>query len=183
MQWLPAVGRDDIHAQASGWRLGSATCDQSDRSSEDPIEEITRLASQTRVVIINEAHDRPQHREFILQVAAALKDAGYNVIAAETFRPNIADTTNVSYASISDGSYVNEPVFGRLVRGVKAIGYELRDYELRHSEPSEESYYSCFTPRSTSDECIITAFAHTQAADRVRIEAVQLSELCNILAG
>lgn len=138
MQSLPAVGREDLHEQVTSWPIKAMACEQSDRLQQLPIDEIAHLASQTRIVIINEAHDRPRHREFIKRVAIAIRGVGYNVFAAETFRPDIAATMNVEYARVSDGTYVDEPVFGRLVRDLKVVGYELRNYEYQHFDANDE---------------------------------------------
>jgi len=138
MQSLPAVGREDLHQQVTTWRIRATECESSDRLRR-PIDEIVQLASQTRIVTINEAHDRPRHREFVRRVAIALRDEGYDIFAAETFAPGIAKTMDVEYASVSDGHYVNEPIFGRLVRDLKALGYALRNYEYQEPDTNVEN--------------------------------------------
>ena len=45
---------------------------------------IVDLAADTRIVIINEAHDRPQHREFIRRLATRLAPLGYTHFAGES---------------------------------------------------------------------------------------------------
>src|SRR5688572_13485606 len=50
----------------------------------DALGEIVRRARDTRIVIINEAHDTPRHRAFSLEVAKALRPLGYTHLAAET---------------------------------------------------------------------------------------------------
>lgn len=131
MQTLPAVGRDDLLAAIKGPRSGAVACERSATADANPLDEIERLAQETRLVIVNEAHDRPSHREFIRQIAARLNDVGYSVFAAETFGPRIGASPSEPFARVNDGYYSNEPVFGNLIRSVKGLGYELRAYEYR----------------------------------------------------
>ena len=137
MQTVPAVGRDDLLAAVTGPRPGAVTCGRAETADANPLDEIERLARETRLVIVNEAHDRPSHREFIRQIAIRLSNVGYTVFAAETFGPHIGASPSKPFAKISDGYYSNEPVFGNLIRTVKGLGYELRAYE--HRGPYDDS--------------------------------------------
>ena len=129
MQLLTMVGREDIHARFTNWPGQPQLCAESQRIGEDVFTEIADRASRTRVVIINEAHDQPHHRNFISLVAAELWDLGYRVYAAETFTPHIEHSQAIPYTRIVDGNYSSEPVFGALVREVKLLGYRLAPYE------------------------------------------------------
>jgi len=131
MQGLPAAGREDLHSRLAGNHGDARRCDRDDAVTQSPVDEIVRRAEESRVVIINEAHDRPRDREFIRKVAVRLKAIGYSTYSAETFGPLIASTSNQKYASVADGNYSNEPVFGRLIRDLKSHGYALRDHESR----------------------------------------------------
>lgn len=130
MQMLPAVGREDIHANQREWQIRAPVCEVSDHELS-PVEEIVAAARETRVVIINEAHDRPRHREFIRKVAVALRSHGYSRFAAETFADSITTRVQVKYPLIADGYYSNEPVFGSLLRTVIDLDYRLESYEYR----------------------------------------------------
>ena len=131
MQTLPAVGREDLLAAIKGPRPAAAACGPAVTTDANPLDEIERLALNTRLVIVNEAHDRPAHREFIRQIAVRLNNVGYTVFAAETFGPRIGASPSEPFAKINDGYYSNEPVFGNLIRTVKGLGYALRAYEYR----------------------------------------------------
>jgi len=137
MQTLPAVGREDLLAAIKGPRPAAAACRRAETADANPLDAIERLAGETRLVIVNEAHDRPSHREFIRQIAKRLSNVGYSAFAAETFGPRIGASPSVPYAKIEDGYYSNEPVFGNLIRTVKGLGYELHAYE--HRGPSDDS--------------------------------------------
>lgn len=129
MQLLTMVGREDLNAQVTGRPTSIVTCAEDKQLDKDVFAEIRDRASKTRVVMINEAHDQPQHRHFIREVAAVLWESGYRVYAAETFSPFIERSQLVPYTSVNDGYYSNEPVFGALVREVKRLGYRLAPYE------------------------------------------------------
>ncbi len=93
----------------------------------DPVAEIAQLSAGRRVVIINEAHDHPQHRAFIAEVASALRREGFSTYAAETFAPSIREQS--AWPRARDGYYTSEPAYGALVRRVRAEGFALFDYE------------------------------------------------------
>ena len=143
MQMLPAVGREDIHAAQRDWRMRARTCEPSPDSRE-PIEAIVELARDTRIVIVNEAHDRPRHRDFIRQVAIALEPLGYTRFAAETFRDFVVESPERRFPRVIDGYYSNEPVFGRLLREVLSLDYRLEVYEYRGaaSDLDMDSYWA-----------------------------------------
>ena len=90
---------------------------------------IANLAADTRVVIINEAHDRPHHREFTRKLAARLAPLGYTHFAAEAFEPDALVNDESPYARTSFGNYVNEPAFGSLVRTARELGLVLVAYD------------------------------------------------------
>ena len=100
----------------------------------DVVDAIVAGARETRVVIVNESHGRSLTRVLTEDVAEALRPLGYTHFAAETFT-NEPDQTRVETASgepfLRDvhGYYLKESQFGRLLRTVKALGYELVPYE------------------------------------------------------
>jgi hypothetical protein len=110
--------------------------------ASDAVAEIVRRAHSTRVVIVNEAHDNPRDRAFILSVAQALKPLGYNVYAAETLGNWGSDAQKAErlhrlvadgYPDRDTGTYSAEPMFGDLIRGVLRLGYRPVAYEAAFS--------------------------------------------------
>jgi|SRR5690606_3954053 len=66
-----------------------------DAVAEDAIRTIVERARDRRIVIVNEAHDSPRDRAFVLKVAEALRPLGFTHFAAEAFvnvTPEIAAT-------------------------------------------------------------------------------------------
>ncbi len=104
----------------------------------DAIAEIVRRARETRVVILNEAHDSPRDRAFALKVARALKPLGYSILAAETFdnepggvgRPSMIERLrHDGFVRFATGYYTRDPVFAGFVREAMALGYRPVGYE------------------------------------------------------
>ena len=135
MQMLPAVGREDIHAKQHGWPIRAAACRKLEPASR-VIDDIVDAAKDTTIVIINEAHDRPRHREFVRLVAVALYPKGYSHYAAETFADTVSSRVSPTFPVVQDGYYSNEPVFGALLRELIALGFHLRPYEYRGNNGS-----------------------------------------------
>lgn len=123
-QIFALVGREDLFVERE-----RTVCSPLMRNgvTADPVAEIARLAADRRVVIINEAHDHPQHRAFIAEVATALRHDGFSIYAAETFAPSIREAG--AWPRLRDGYYASEPAYGALVRRVRAEGFALYDYE------------------------------------------------------
>jgi hypothetical protein len=81
------------------------------------------------VVIVNEAHETPRHRELIRQLAIALRAQGYTHFAAETFSVAVDRHPDEAFGRGDAGFYSMEPAFGQLIRAVKEQGYTLVAYE------------------------------------------------------
>ena len=139
IQMLPAVGREDLHSRILGWTNAAGACQLDPSAESNPLDRVAELAAQTRVVIINEAHDRPMNRYFTQRVAERLAPLGYRYFAAEAFDPTtFSSDSGLAYPLTSDGSYVNEPVFGGLVRSLIALDYELFAYDPKNVEADQE---------------------------------------------
>ena len=105
----------------------------------DAIAAIVERAKATRIVILNETHDNPRDRAFVLAVAEALRPLGYSVYAAEALgnccaeaqvAERMAALVADGYPRRGTGWYVSEPTFGNLIRGVLALGYRPQSYEF-----------------------------------------------------
>lgn len=107
-------------------------------SAEDAIAAIVERARATRIVIVNEAHDSPRDRAFILKVAEALKPLGFTHYAAETFANQTPEMASAAlgwlveegYPIRSTGTYTTDPMFSFLVRRAMALGYQPVAYEI-----------------------------------------------------
>jgi hypothetical protein len=97
-------------------------------SPVDAIEAIAKAAVSRQVVMINEAHHVPQHRAFTIQLLAALREKGFTYFAAETLHPD-ADLAKRGYPTRATGAYIEEPLYGDIVRTALRLGYKVIPYE------------------------------------------------------
>jgi hypothetical protein len=97
----------------------------------DPIKYIIDQAKGGSITMINEAHDHPRDRVFVMSLLPKLKVIGYKYLAMETLT-NISDSFKNKHLlelSQQTGYYTCEPVFGELVRYALELGYILVPYE------------------------------------------------------
>jgi tetratricopeptide (TPR) repeat protein len=102
-----------------------------DLGAEPAIESIVRASQGRRVVILNEAHHVPQHRAFGLQLALALRRAGFTHLACETFNPGVSSSKP---PDLQTGYYTSEPVFADFVRQSVKVGFKLIAYESQSND-------------------------------------------------
>ena len=134
MQTLPAAGREDRHSEVEGFLPVAGQCEPAGEGDGDVLSTIAGLAADTRIVIVNEAHDRPHHRDFTRRLATTIAPLGYTHFAAEAFDPDTFVNDAFPYARTNFGTYVNEPVFGSLVRTARGLGLTLVAYDSSFSD-------------------------------------------------
>ena len=118
----PPDPRADVSVPASIPELEGAT-------PEDAIAAIVRAAKGRRIVILNEAHHVPRGRAFAFLLARALRKAGFDTFAAETFAPDAPAAYAKGVPNRAMGYYVGDPFFGDLVRETMRLGYRGLAYE------------------------------------------------------
>jgi len=139
VQTLSLFGREDLIAATSDHYLPHRCAALP--GAGDVFEAIVQRARATRIVIVNESHERSEHRGFTADLAARLRPLGYDTLAMETlmnsqagvpeqYRPPFVTQPQLPYLSDEDGHYLSEAGFGRLGRRAKALGYRLLAYEL-----------------------------------------------------
>jgi len=95
---------------------------------------------EERVVIISEAHHKPQHRVFTRKLLKDLKKAGFTHFGLETLTPSYGDTTQfLMDTELAErgfplcgpltGFYTREPQMANLVRTAIQFDFELFAYE------------------------------------------------------
>jgi hypothetical protein len=97
----------------------------------DALEVIADMAEEELLVLINEAHHVPQHRAFSIELLRMLRPLGFTHFAAETLYEADVDLNERGYPTKMSGAYINEPVYGDLVRTALALGYVVVPYESR----------------------------------------------------
>lgn len=143
LQTFSMFGREDLIAATSNdYQPTACPAVQGVRA---PIDEIVQRARKTSVVIINESHERSEHRGFTTALLAPLRTQGYTTLAMEAlsnperetpprFYPSFLRQPGLPYLKDDDGFYIAEAAFGRLGRTAKRLGYNLIPYEAPHNE-------------------------------------------------
>lgn len=88
---------------------------------------IVDKAKSYRMVMINEAHDRPQHRIFTKSMLKDLYDQGFNVLMVEGMWYS-SNAMSKGYPVDTDGAYINEPVYASMIRYARKIGFDVETY-------------------------------------------------------
>ena len=121
--------------QSAGQRWDSVGTLPSGTQALDAVSLIAERARAERVVMVNEAHNDAASRILTLRLLPVLYAQGYRYFAAESFKPDVAETTRGGYPRPETGYYVGEPVFGAIVREALRLGYTLVPYEIERDDP------------------------------------------------
>ncbi len=100
----------------------------------DARQAILELAAPRQAVFINEAHHVPMDRAFTLSLLRGLYAKGFRYFAAETLDEKDTGLQQRGYPTTHSGYYIQEPVFGELVRTAIKIGYKIVPYEYTGSK-------------------------------------------------
>lgn len=87
---------------------------------------IERCRNQ-KLVMINEAHNKPQHRVFIASLLEELFAQGFRYLAMETL--NQYQNASLKQVNMLTGHYTCEPIAGELARKAISLGFTLVAYE------------------------------------------------------
>ena len=147
-QTLSMFGREDLIAANS--RDFEPTQCAPLPGKTDVFAEIAARARKTSIVIVNESHERSEHRGFTAEVARRLRALGYDTLAMETLstftpgtpadkRPPFVQQPQLPYFSENDGTYLFEAGFGRFGRQAKTLGYRLLAYEASYDPKVAQS--------------------------------------------
>jgi hypothetical protein len=96
--------------------------------TEPAVEWILRAAADRRVVMFNEEHRSSVQRAFMHRVLDGLAEQGYTHLALEALsgRHNVNER---GHPTLTDGTYLRDPVFGDLVRRARQLGMTLVAYD------------------------------------------------------
>lgn len=144
-QMLSLFGREDLIAAASDDYRATACAPMG--GAGEVLDEIVKRARTTSVVIVNESHERSEHRGFTASLLPRLHAEGYTTLAMEALSnpspelavalpPPFMRQPDLPYLQDDDGYYLGEAGFGRLGRTAKRLGYALVPYEEQHDERS-----------------------------------------------
>jgi hypothetical protein len=125
VQHFPMDNRD--HRQLS-------EIDSTQWRAADAVETIVALASDRRVVMVNEAHHDAATRLLTLALLPRLRAAGFTHFAVEALNPSDHQLMQRGYPIEASGSeYLHEPIYGELVRTALKLGFVVVAYDSEAS--------------------------------------------------
>lgn len=98
---------------------------------EKVIDSIASL-DQHQIIIINELHTEPTHRKLLLHLLEPLYKKGFRYVFAEAINPEDTLLNKRGYflKNRSGGVYIQEPVYGQLVRKAIKTGFKVQGYDI-----------------------------------------------------
>lgn len=143
LQTLSLFGREDLIAATSDVYQPTACAPA--MGAGDVMDEIVQRARKTSLVIVNESHERSEHRGFTTELLGPLRAEGYSALAIEAlanpepgtrpeYYPSFMRKPRLPYLEDEDGYYLGEAAFGRLGRTAKRLNYTFVPYEAPHSD-------------------------------------------------
>ena len=136
--------------ESCGWSWGDSTYALPPGAhATDAVSLIAAAADTARIVMINERHHAASDRLLTLRLLSVLRQKGYSYFAAEAF--DWADTALNHRAAAKagvTGGYVDEPVFGEIVREARRLGYTLVPYE---ATPEQNAANDSLNPQQRRD--------------------------------
>ena len=109
---VAAEGEKGVFSRAVAWRPA-----------------ISEIAARERIVIIMEAHNATQHREWIEQTLPIFQNAGFSHYAAEGLGEAGDAVKKRGFPVETTGAYVVDPRFGNLLRCAIELDFAIHEYE------------------------------------------------------
>jgi hypothetical protein len=101
-----------------------------DWTAADAATEIAKLATDRRIVMVNEAHHDAHTRELTLALLPKLRAEGFTYFAAEALVNNDTERMHRGYPVATSGSeYLHEPIYGQIIREAIRLGFKVVAYE------------------------------------------------------
>jgi len=89
---------------------------------------IDSLARRYEVIMINESHHTPYHRNFVTSLLPDLKRQGFKYLALEAlYKDSVINQRG--YPCYDNGMYIREPLFGEMLREAIRLGFKLVSYD------------------------------------------------------
>lgn len=130
--------------------------------AQPAVDWIVDRAAGLRVVMVNEAHHRPETRQLTLALLAPLRARGFTHLAVEA----LADPPlPKGYPTLDTGYYTREPVFAELLRAARRLGFVLVPYEPA-STPGQTQQQ-----RETGMAATLATLVRTQPGAKVLVHA------------
>ncbi len=130
---------------------------------------ILELAKDRKAVFFNEAHSAPVTRTLTIEMLPKLRAQGFNYFAAETLYGNDVKLNQRGYPTPDIGFYINEPLYGEMVRTALKLGFKVIAYDVENAgagDPRElagaQKLYHVFKQDPNARLIVDAGFAHIQ---------------------
>jgi len=131
---------------------------------------ILSMSKDRRAVFFNEAHSAPITRTLTIELLAKLRAQGFNYFAAETLYDTDHDLQTRGYPIEKSGFYVNEPLYGEMVRTALKLGFKIVAYDVenagvgdaRERAGAQNLYTQVFKKDADARLIVNAGFAHVQ---------------------
>jgi len=108
-------------------QIGKSIQQLKDIKNADAKKFISFIATNYKVIMLNEAYNKPLHRAFAYSLLDALYIRGFRYLAMEMLNP--MPDQELSKLTYKTGHFATEPVAGELIRQALELGFKLIAYE------------------------------------------------------
>lgn len=156
----------------------------------DAADQIAKLATDRRIVMVNEAHHDAHTRELTLELLPKLRAEGFNYFAAEALVNSDKDLMKRGYPVEQSGSqYLHEALYGDIIRQAIKLGFQVVAYESeadvladRESGQANLLYRQVFAKDPKAKLFVHAGYAHIDKAvgnlgGTIKPMAMQLKQL------
>jgi hypothetical protein len=141
---------------------------QDEWKSADAVDVVTKLAADRRIVMVNEAHHNAQTRALTLALLPHLRALGFTYFAAESLGDDDPGLMRRGYPVKTSGTeYLQEPLYGEIVREAIRLGFILVPYDssvldpqTRDTAQAENLYQKIFAKDPNARLFVHAGYAH-----------------------
>jgi hypothetical protein len=134
---------------------------------------ILEMAKSRKAVFFNEAHSAPITRTLTIELLAKLRAQGFDYFAAETLYSNDPDLQQRGYPTPKSGFYIDEPLYGEMVRTALKLGYKVIAYDVENAGAGDareragaERLAQVFKRDANARLIVDAGFAHVQKSGK-----------------
>lgn len=143
---------------------------QAGYSQRPAIDALLEMVKDRKAVFFNEAHNQPITRTLTIRMLEPLRRAGFTHFAAETLYETDAGLEKRGYANSDSGFYVEEPLYGEMIREAIRLGFKIVAYEAvvdprgdaREREQARHLYDRVFRRDPNARLVVNAGYAHIQ---------------------
>lgn len=134
---------------------------------KNAITTISELAKNKQLVMINEAHHRPEHRVFTTQLLKELHKEGFSYIALEGLNTKDSLLQKRGYPNNKSGIYIQNTSYSNLIRTAMNLGMTVISYDTNASTSNERDslqamniYHQTFAKDANAKVIIHAGYNH-----------------------